>query len=90
MGKTYERIDGRLRTFIEEQPIFFTATSPLAADGTINLSPKGVTGSFAILDELTVAYLDFAGSNAETIALPQALGCARAGETPFARTAASR
>ncbi|MFD5702893.1 pyridoxamine 5'-phosphate oxidase family protein [Streptomyces lasiicapitis] len=68
MGKTYERIDGRLRTFIEEQPIFFTATSPLAADGTINLSPKGVTGSFAILDKLTVAYLDFAGSNAETIA----------------------
>ncbi|GGS02704.1 pyridoxamine 5'-phosphate oxidase [Streptomyces aureoverticillatus] len=68
MGKTHQRIDGRLRTFIEEQPIFFTATSPLAADGTINLSPKGVSGSFAVLDELTVAYLDFAGSNAETIA----------------------
>lgn len=68
MGKTYERIDGRLRTFIESQPIFFTATSPLAEDGTINLSPKGVTGSFAVLDELTLAYLDFAGSNAETVA----------------------
>lgn len=68
MGKTYERIDGRLRTFIESQPIFFTATSPLAADGTVNLSPKGVTGSFAVLDELTLAYLDFAGSNAETVA----------------------
>lgn len=68
MGKTYERIDGRLRTFIEEQPMFFTATAPLADDGTINLSPKGLKGSFAIIDELTVAYLDFAGSNAETIA----------------------
>lgn len=68
MGKTYERIDGRLRTFIESQPIFFTATSPLAGDGTINLSPKGVTGSFAVLDDLTLAYLDFAGSNAETVA----------------------
>jgi hypothetical protein len=68
MGKTYERIDGRLRTFIEAQPIFFTATAPLAADGTINLSPKGLTGSFAVLDERTLAYLDFAGSNAETIA----------------------
>ncbi|MEI5099593.1 pyridoxamine 5'-phosphate oxidase family protein [Streptomyces sp. PmtG] len=68
MGKTHERIDGRLRAFIEEQPIFFTATAPLSGDGTVNLSPKGVTGSFAVLDELTVAYLDFAGSNAETIA----------------------
>ncbi|MEV8018649.1 pyridoxamine 5'-phosphate oxidase family protein [Streptomyces sp. NPDC086554] len=68
MGKTHERIDGRLRTFIEAQPIFFTATAPLAADGTVNLSPKGLTGSFAVIDELTVAYLDFAGSNAETVA----------------------
>lgn len=68
MGKTYERIDGRLREFIEAQHLFFTATAPLASDGTVNLSPKGLTGSFAVLDELTVAYLDFAGSNAETIA----------------------
>lgn len=68
MGKTYERIDGRLRTFIEAQPLFFTATAPLSGDGTVNLSPKGLRGSFVILDELTVAYLDFAGSTAETIA----------------------
>ncbi|MCX3062512.1 pyridoxamine 5'-phosphate oxidase family protein [Streptomyces beihaiensis] len=68
MGKTHEHIDGRLRAFIEEQPVFFTATAPLGGDGTVNLSPKGLRGSFAVLDELTVAYLDFAGSNAETIA----------------------
>jgi hypothetical protein len=68
VGKTYERIDGRLRTFIETQPVFFVATAPLAGEGTINLSPKGLAGSFAVVDELTVAYLDFAGSNAETIA----------------------
>ena len=68
MGKTYERIDGRLRTFIEAQHIFFTATAPLSGDGTVNLSPKGLKGSFVVLDELTIAYLDFAGSNAETIA----------------------
>jgi hypothetical protein len=68
MGKTHEVISGRLREFIEAQPMFFTATAPLAGDGTINLSPKGLTGSFAVVDEMTVAYLDFAGSNAETIA----------------------
>ncbi|MEV0899473.1 pyridoxamine 5'-phosphate oxidase family protein [Actinoplanes sp. NPDC049802] len=68
MGKEYERISGRLRDFIETQPVFFTATAPLSGDGKVNLSPKGVRGSFAVLDERTVAYLDFAGSNAETIA----------------------
>src|SRR4051794_4268983 len=68
MGKSYERIDGRLRAFIEAQHMFFTATAPLDGDGTVNLSPKGLSGSFAVLDELTVAYLDFAGSNAETVA----------------------
>ena len=68
MGKTHERISGRLREFIEAQPIFFTATAPLSGSGTVNLSPKGLSGSFAVIDELTVAYLDFAGSNAETIA----------------------
>lgn len=68
MGKTYDRIDGRLRSFIEAQPLFFTATAPLSGDGTVNISPKGLTGSLAVLDEQTVAYLDFAGSGAETIA----------------------
>jgi hypothetical protein len=68
MGKTHERIAGRLRSFIEEQPVFFTATAPLAAGGTVNLSPKGLAGSLAVLDDRTLAYLDFAGSNAETIA----------------------
>ncbi len=68
MGKTHQRISGRLREFIEAQPVFFTATAPLSESGTVNLSPKGLAGSFAVLDDLTVAYLDFAGSNAETIA----------------------
>ncbi|MFI9581689.1 pyridoxamine 5'-phosphate oxidase family protein [Streptomyces sp. NPDC052236] len=68
MGQRYERIDGRIRDFIEEQHIFFTATAPLSGDGTVNLSPKGLTGSFAVIDDVTVAYLDFAGSHNETIA----------------------
>ncbi|MGW6770309.1 pyridoxamine 5'-phosphate oxidase family protein [Streptomyces sp. NPDC055037] len=68
MGKRYERIDGRIRTFIEEQPVFFTATAPLAADGHVNLSPKGRAGTLVVVDELTLAYLDFGGSGAETIA----------------------
>jgi Pyridoxamine 5'-phosphate oxidase len=68
MGKSYERIDGRLRAFIEEQPVFFVATAPLTGDGHVNISPKGRAGTLAVLDEHTVAYLDFGGSHAETIA----------------------
>jgi pyridoxamine 5'-phosphate oxidase-like protein len=68
MGKSCERIDGRLRTFIERQPVFFVASAPLTADGHINLSPKGRSGTLVVLDERRVAYLDFGGSHAETIA----------------------
>jgi hypothetical protein len=68
MGKVYEKIEPRLRTFIEEQKVFFVASAPLAGDGHVNLSPKGRDGTLAVLDEHTVAYLDFGGSHAETMA----------------------
>jgi hypothetical protein len=68
MGKHYDMINDRLRTFIEEQPVFFVATAPLSGDGHVNLSPKGRSGTLAVLDERTIAYLDFGGSHAETIA----------------------
>ncbi|MEJ8645050.1 pyridoxamine 5'-phosphate oxidase family protein [Streptomyces sp. MS1.HAVA.3] len=68
MGKLHDRIDGRLRKFIEEQPVFFTATAPLAGDGHLNLSPKGRAGTLVVIDEERLAYLDFGGSGAETIA----------------------
>ncbi|MCX4821826.1 pyridoxamine 5'-phosphate oxidase family protein [Streptomyces sp. NBC_01142] len=68
MGQRYERIEGRIRSFIEQQPVFFTATAPLSGDGHINLSPKGRSGTLVVIDELTLAYLDFGGSGAETIA----------------------
>jgi hypothetical protein len=66
--KLHESIDGRLRAFIEAQRMFFVATAPLAADGHVNVSPKGVDGTFLVVDEHTVAYLDLTGSGAETVA----------------------
>ena len=68
MGKSYERIEPRLREFIDNQKVFFVATAPLAGDGHVNISPKGRAGTWRVLDERTVAYLDFGGSHAETIA----------------------
>jgi predicted pyridoxine 5'-phosphate oxidase superfamily flavin-nucleotide-binding protein len=67
MGKRYERIDDRLRAFIEEQPLFFVGTAPRDG-GHVNISPKGYADTFAVVDDLTVAYLDMNGSGAETIA----------------------
>ena len=68
MGKVYDGIDARLRDFIEAQHVFFVATAPLSGQGHVNLSPKGIDGTFRILDEHTVAYLDITASGAETIA----------------------
>ncbi|KGN32052.1 pyridoxamine 5'-phosphate oxidase [Knoellia sinensis KCTC 19936] len=68
MGKVHEAIDGRLREFIEAQHVFFVATAPLAADGHANVSPRGLPGTFAVIDEHTFAWLDGTGSGSETIA----------------------
>jgi Pyridoxamine 5'-phosphate oxidase len=68
VGRVYDGIDEHQRTWIAKQPLFFVATAPLDAEGHVNLSPKGPIGSFAVLDDHTVAYLDVLGSGAETIA----------------------
>lgn len=68
MGKVYPGIDARLREFIKAQPIFFVATAPSGSGGNVNVSPKGVDGTLAVLDDHTVAYLDITASGAETIA----------------------
>ena len=49
MGKVYDEIDGRLREFILAQPMFFVATAPSGPDGHVNVSPKGMAGTFAVL-----------------------------------------
>ena len=67
MGRVYESVSGGVRQFIEKQPMFFVASAPLARNGHVNLSPKGLD-TFRIIDEHTVAYLDLTGSGAETIA----------------------
>ncbi|HLL67023.1 MAG TPA: pyridoxamine 5'-phosphate oxidase family protein [Micromonosporaceae bacterium] len=68
MGKVHEGIDARLREFLLAQHIYFVGTAPSAADGHVNVSPKGMAGTFAVLGEHRVAYLDYLGSGVETIA----------------------
>ncbi len=68
MGAVFEAIDEDLRRWIGEQALYFVGTAPLAADGHVNLSPKGPIGSLAVTGPRQVAYLDIVGSGAETAA----------------------
>jgi len=67
LGKVHAEIDDKLVKMIQSQHVFFVATAPLASEGNLNLSPKGLD-SFRILGPRTVAYLDLIGSGVETIA----------------------
>jgi Pyridoxamine 5'-phosphate oxidase len=65
MANFRDKIDDKIRKFIGEQKMFFTASA--ANEGRINLSPKGID-TFRVLDENTVCYLDLTGSGNETAA----------------------
>ena len=65
MAKFYSALTEDLMDFIRAQHLFFTGTA--AADGRINVSPKGLQ-TLRILDPQRVAYLDLTGSSAETAA----------------------
>lgn len=67
MGLLANGIDDKVRAFIEAQKMFFVASAPLDADGHVNLSPKGLD-TLRVLSPTSVAYLDYVGSGAETIA----------------------
>ena len=68
MARTFDEIDDALAAWIGRQPMFFIGSAPLAADGHVNVSPKGPIGTFAVLGPRQVAYLDYSGSGAETVA----------------------
>lgn len=67
MGKIFDGIDEALASWIRAQPMWFVATAPLAADGHVNVSPRG-HDSFSILGPRCVGWVDFTGSGVETIA----------------------
>ena len=48
MGKVYQELDDKLIGWIDRQHIFFVGTAPASADGSINVSPKGMGGTSAV------------------------------------------
>lgn len=67
MASVFSAMTPAHQEFVQKQQLFFVATAPLAADGHINLSPKGLD-TFCILSPTQVAYLDLTGSGNETSA----------------------
>ncbi|KAI5886402.1 uncharacterized protein SCHCODRAFT_02641639 [Schizophyllum commune H4-8] len=66
MGIFYEEMPDWLMAWIVKQHLFFVATAP--KEGHVNMSPKGVNGTFHVVDSRSVWYEDMSGSGVETIA----------------------
>lgn len=67
MGLSYDSIPDKLVEWALTQRLFWVATAPLAEDGHVNLSPKGVKGTLHIVDGNQCWYEDLTGSGVETI-----------------------
>ena len=65
MSDVSDHLSEKQMAFIRAQKLFFVATAPLAADGSVNVSPKGYD-SLKVIDSRTVAYVDLGGSGIET------------------------
>jgi hypothetical protein len=68
MATVFDEIDEKLRGWLLAQPVFFVGTAPLSGDGHVNVSPKGMGATFAVLGPRRVGYLDYFGSGIETMA----------------------
>lgn len=71
MGKRYSELKDKYVDFINNQKMFFVATS--GKEGKVNLSPKGAD-SFRVLNESRVVWLNLTGSGNETSAHVQENG----------------
>lgn len=71
MAKQFPKMEPAHREFILRQHVFFTGSA--AADGRVNVSPKGMD-TLRVIDDATVAWLDLTGSGNETAAHVRAAG----------------
>lgn len=67
MGKEYQEITPDIERWLKRQRVFFVATAPLADNGRINCSPKGMD-TFRVLGPRELVYADIGGSGIETVA----------------------
>jgi len=70
MPEFFESIPDHLIPWLLDQHVFWVATAPLSKDGHVNLSPKGLKGSFRINNANEVWYEDLMGSGEPTFPPP--------------------
>ncbi|KAF9043003.1 hypothetical protein BJ165DRAFT_1331510, partial [Panaeolus papilionaceus] len=68
MGHFIPELPEYLIEWILKQQMFWVATCPLSEDGHVNISPKGVQGTFHVVNSRRVWYEDLSGTGAETVA----------------------
>lgn len=64
MGAFTDTIPDKLIKWIQKQEMFFVATAPLSGNGHVNISPKGLRGTFHVVSNTRVWYQDLSGSGA--------------------------
>ena len=62
MPEFFESIPDHLIPWLLDQQVFWVASAPLSKDGHVNLSPKGLKGSFRVNNANEVWYEDLMGS----------------------------
>lgn len=67
MGQVYDGINDSLADWLMAQPVWFVGTAPLAAEGLVNVSPRG-HDTFTVLGAHRVGWVDLTGSGIETVA----------------------
>ncbi|KAF9781692.1 hypothetical protein BJ322DRAFT_1144525 [Thelephora terrestris] len=67
MPEFFESIPDHLIPWLLDQHVFWVASAPLSQDGHVNLSPKGLKGSFRVVNSNEVWYEDLMGSGIETV-----------------------
>ncbi|BGP28055.1 pyridoxamine phosphate oxidase family protein [Rhodotorula toruloides] len=66
MGAFYDQIPESLIPWIKQQKVFWVASAPLSAAGSVNVSPKGYD-CLKVVSPTAVWYVDMTGSGNETI-----------------------
>ena len=70
MAVFWEHMQPEHIEWILSQKLFWVGSAPLTPDGHVNISPKGVAGTFHVINERKVWYEDLTGSGAYNLQHP--------------------
>jgi len=62
MGHFHDEIPEYLIDWMLKQQMFWVASAPLSSDGLVNISPKGIEGTFHVVNTRRVWYEDLSGT----------------------------